>query len=109
MARNNFGAVLGATMADLLTAAAGVDTIVYPPQVTMNPGEVSGTVVDLDWTDSSNADAARNLASDVPVEPGDPASPLRVPLLLKPGDKFRGRAGAAGVSTLTSWFEELEQ
>lgn len=109
MARNTFGALLGISMADLLTAAAGVDTIVMPPQVTLIPGETVATVVDLEWTDASAADVARPVASDVEVAPGDPASPLRSPMLLKPGDRLRGRAGAAAVASMTGWIEELEQ
>lgn len=109
MARETFGVLLGTSMVDLLTASAGVDTIVMPPQVTLIPGETEATVVDLERIVAADADAAMALASDVEVAPGDPASPLRGPLLLKPLDRLRGRAGAAGVAVITGWIEELEQ
>lgn len=108
MARRNFRAALGTSMADLLTAAAGKDTIVMACQVANIDG-ANEALASIVWTDSSAADAATQLCHEAPVAAGDAIDALGRPQLLEPGDKLRGQASAAGDLVVSGWIEELDQ
>lgn len=109
MARDTFGAALvSSTFTDLVTGGAGVDTIVMVAQ-SANIDGAAEVLVTFDRTDASNGDAATLLVFEAPVAAGDAIAPLAGPVLLKPGDKLRGKASANGDANASGWFEELDQ
>jgi len=108
MARRNFRAALGTSIADLVTAAAGKDTIIMACQV-VNKDGVAVALATIDWTDASAAGVATELCFEAPVAAGDAIDALARPQLLEPGDKLRGMASAAGDLVVTGWLEELDQ
>ena len=108
MARSNFKLALSATMADIFTAGADVDTIVMGFQITNIDGTNAADAT-ADWTDASDSNTATLICSETEVAAGDAIAPLAAPLMLSPGDKLRAKASAASDLVAFGWVEELDQ
>lgn len=109
MARNTFYAdLVSATFTDLLTAGASADTVVMSA-VAINIDGTNAADATLDFTDASDSNTAKELAFTVEVAGGDNADLLSKPILLKAGDKLRGKASADSDLAIYGWYETFDE
>lgn len=104
MARQTFYQTLIAGTYTVTVTASTADTMIMSC-VAVNIDGSAAADVDIDFTDASDSNTAKQLLFSAEVAAGDSASVLPAPQLLKTGDTLRGRASANGDLVLVGWYE----